>query len=114
MAVSVVPLILTTSATAHPSSQAKPANKMSTSAPRFPLLARTAVCVRMRWARIAATALQSTPGDTARHSISHVTPHHATTGAPVYRRERRATSAPVCQVGILNSLITITIAINYK
>lgn len=95
--VSVVPLISTTSAIAHPSSQDKPANKTSTSAPRVPLLARTVVCVRMRWARIAATALLSTPGNTARPSISPVTPHHATTGAPAYRRERQATSAPVCQ-----------------
>lgn len=102
-AVSVVPLILTTFATAHPSSQAKPANKTSMSAPRVPLLARTVACVRTRWARIVATALRSTPGNTVRPSISPVTPHHATTGAPAYRRERRATSAPVCQALVVRT-----------
>lgn len=102
-AVSVVPLIPTTSATARPSSLAKPANKMSTSVPRVPLLARTVACVRMRWAHIAATALRSTLGDNARPSISPVTLHHATTEAPASRRERRAMSAPVCQASVVRT-----------
>lgn len=106
-AVSAVPSIPTTSATARPSSQARPAGKTSTSAPRFLHPARTAACVRTRWARIAAAARRSTQGIIARPSISPATPHRAFTGAPAYRRGRPAMNALVCQVLVLLALAFI-------
>lgn len=88
----------TMSAPARPSSQERPASRMSMSAKRVRHLARMTACASTMSGATDASALSSTQASTARVGTCPAIPHRAIMEARAYRKERPAMSAPVCQV----------------
>ena len=95
---SAQPLIPPISAHARPLFMVRHASKTSTSAPRLPLPALTAVCVSTKWARTTAAVLKSIPANTARPPTCRAAPHHARMEAPASRRETQPMTVAACQV----------------
>lgn len=88
----------TMSAPARPSSQERPANRMSTSAMWARHLARMTACASTMSGDTDASALSSTQASTARVGTCPAIRHRAIMEARAYRKEIPAMSAPACQV----------------